>query len=84
MERQVGEQGRERPMTDHDADRRQHLARSIDDSQPRLQVPLTGQLSNRQFGRKLDDLLRGVGPAGDMNLGNGPNGDPRVILTPDA
>ena len=41
-------------------------------------VPLIGQLSNRQFGGKLDDLFARVGPARDDDLGNAPNGEPRL------
>ena len=46
---------------------------------PRLMtlVPLTGQLSNRQFGRKLDDLLAKVGSSQHEDLGSGVTGAPR-------
>jgi hypothetical protein len=41
-------------------------------------VPLIGQLSNRQFGGRLDDLLAKLESTRGRNLRNGPNGEPRL------
>ena len=46
-------------------------------SRPRF-VPLIGQLSNRQFGGKLDDLLARIGPARDEDRSSGAKGKPRL------